>query len=120
LLSEDASLQYAYKLTEGDLNRTLNKKKWKGHWIIISIEFDELNDEEAIQSLFIHGAGIAEKDYVKKATYNLLFRPKANIRQRLSELAEVDTIGLQTLLDDITIQDNYKFIFSDLKVRRQK
>lgn len=62
LLLEDASLQYPYKLTEGDFNRTLNKNKWKGHWIINSIEFDELNDEEAIQSLIIHGAGIAEKD----------------------------------------------------------
>ena len=112
LLLEDASLQYAYKLTEGDFNRTLDKNKWKGHWIIISIEFDELNDEEAIQSLFIHGAGIAEEDYVKKATYNLFFRPKADIRQKLSELAEGDTTGLQTLLDDITIQDNYETFFT--------
>lgn len=112
LLLEDASLQYAYKLTEGDFNRTLDKNKWKGHWIIISIEFDELNDEEAIQSLFIHGAGIAEEDYVKKAAYNLFFRPKADIRQKLSELAEGDTVGLQTLLNDITIQDNYETFFT--------
>lgn len=66
LLLEDASLQYAYKLTEGDFNRSLDKGKWKGHWIIISVEFDELNDEEAIQSLFIHGVGVAAEDYVKK------------------------------------------------------
>ncbi|MCP9809292.1 AAA family ATPase [Cyanobium sp. HWJ4-Hawea] len=112
LLLEDASLQYAYKLTEGDFNRSLDKNKWKGHWIIISIEFDELNDEEAIQSLFIHGAGIAEEDYVKKASYNLFFRPKADIRQKLSELAEGDTVGLETLLNDITIQDNYETFFS--------
>lgn len=112
LLLEDASLQYAYKLTEGDFNRTLDKNKWKGHWIIISIEFDELNNEEAIQSLFIHGAGIAEEDYVKKASYNLFFRPKADIRQKLSELAKGDTAGLQTLLNDITIQDNYETFFT--------
>lgn len=112
LLLEDASLQYAYKLTEGDFNRTLDKGKWKGHWIIISIEFDELNDEEAIQSLFIHGAGVAEEDYVKKATYNLFFRPKADIRQKLSELAKGDTDGLQNLLNDITIQDNYETFFT--------
>lgn len=112
LLLEDASLQYAYKLTEGDFNRTLDKNKWKGHWIIISIEFDELNDEEAIQSLFIHGAGIAEEDYVKKATYNLFFRPKADIRQKLSELSAGDSAGLRTLLNDITIQDNYETFFT--------
>jgi putative ATP-dependent endonuclease of OLD family len=112
LLLEDASLQYAYKLIEGDFNRKLDKGKWKGHWIIISIEFDELNNEEAIQSLFIHGAGIAEDDYVKKATYNLFFRPKADIRQKLSELAEGDTVALQVFLDDITIQDNYETFFT--------
>lgn len=112
LLLEDASLQFAYKLTEGDFNRTLDKGRWKGHWIIISVEFDELNDEEAIQSLFIHGTGIAEADYVEKATYNLFFRPKADIRQKLSELAEGDKAGLQAILDDINILDNYETFFT--------
>lgn len=112
LLLEDASLQYAYKLSEGDFNRTLDDGKWKGHWIIISIEFDELNDEESIQSLFIHGAGIAEADYVKKATYNLFFRPKADIRQKLSDLEEGDLVGLKAILDNITIQDNYETFFT--------
>ncbi|NAW51831.1 AAA family ATPase [Elizabethkingia argentiflava] len=112
LLLEDVSLPYAYKLTEGDFNRTLDKGRWKGHWIIISIEFDELNDEEAIQSLFIHGAGVAEENYVKKATYNLFFRPKADIRQQLSELAEGDLVGLQTLLNEITVLDNYETFFT--------
>lgn len=112
LLLEDASLQFAYKLTEGDFNRTLDKGRWKGHWIIISIEFDELNDEEAIQSLFIHGTGIVEINYVEKATYNLFFRPKADIRQKLSELAPGDKAGLQTILDDINILDNYETFFT--------
>lgn len=112
LLLEDASLQFAYKLTEGDFNRNLDKGRWKGHWIIISIEFDELNDEEAIQSLFIHGTGIAEADYVEKATYNLFFRPKADIRQKLSELAPGDKAGLQAILDDINILDNYETFFT--------
>jgi len=112
LLLEDASLQFAYKLTEGDFNRTLDKGRWKGHWIVISIEFDELNDEEAIQSLFIHGTGIAEADYVEKATYNLFFRPKADIRQKLSELVEGDKAGLQAILDDINILDNYETFFT--------
>lgn len=112
LLLEDSSMQYAYKLTEADFNRSLGKDKWRGHWIIISIEFDDLNNEEAIQSLFIHGAGLAEKDYVKKATYNLFFRPKADIRQKLSELKEGDKTGLDTLLQSITIKDNYETFFT--------
>ena len=112
LLLEDSSLQYAYKLSENDFNRNLGKESWKGHWIIISIEFDEINNEEAIQSLFIHGAGIAEKDYVKKASYNLFFRPKADIRQKLSELAEEDNEGLKKILDSLTVKDNYETFFT--------
>jgi len=112
LLLEDSSLQYAYKLSENDFNRNLGKESWKGHWIIISIEFDEINNEEAIQSLFIHGAGIAAKDYVKKASYNLFFRPKADIRQKLSELAEEDNEGLNKILDSLTIKDNYETFFT--------
>ncbi|MGY8911407.1 MAG: AAA family ATPase, partial [Flavobacteriales bacterium] len=71
LLLEDTSLHYSYKLTENDFNRVLENDTWKGHWIIISLEFNELTNEEAIQSLFIHGTGIAEDDYVDKASYNL-------------------------------------------------
>jgi putative ATP-dependent endonuclease of the OLD family len=112
LLLEDASLQYAYKLTESDFNRSLGNDNWKGHWIIISIEFDEINNEEAIQSLFIHGAGIAEDKYVKKATYNLYFRPKADIRQKLSELKEGDKDGLEKIQASINIKDNYETVFT--------
>lgn len=112
LLLEDTSLHYSYKLTEDDFNRVLEGDSWKGHWIIISLEFNEITDEEAIQSLFIHGAGVAEEDYVKKASYNLFFRPKADIRQRLSELAKGDKDGLNKILDEITINDNYETFFT--------
>lgn len=111
LLLEDASIQYAYKLTENDFNRKLGNA-WKGHWIIISLEFSELSHEEAIQSLFIHGTGIAEENYVEKATYNLFFRPKADIRKKLSELKEGDTEGLEEILNAITIQENYETFFT--------
>lgn len=111
LLLEDASIQYAYKLAENDFNRKLGNE-WKGHWIIISIEFSDLNDDEAVQSLFIHGAGIAEEDYVAKATYNLFFRPKADIREKLSELEVGDTEGLEKLLSTVTIQENYETFFT--------
>lgn len=112
LLLEDTSLHYSYKLTENDFNRVLEGDSWKGHWIIISLEFNEITDEEAIQSLFIHGAGVAEEDYVKKASYNLFFRPKTDIRQRLSELAKGDKDGLNKILDEITIKDNYETYFT--------
>jgi putative ATP-dependent endonuclease of OLD family len=114
LLLEDSSYQFAYKLNSTDFNRSIDD--WRGHWIIISLEFDEISNDEAIQSLFIHSVGVIEKkDYVKKATYNLFFRPKAEIRKKLSELNEGDKVGLNTILDEITpnnINEKYETWFT--------
>ncbi len=112
LLLEDSSIQYAYKLNDSDFNRTLGENGWKGHWIIISIEFDEICDNEAVQALFIHGFGAVETDCIKKASYNLFFRPKADIRQKLSELKIGDHASLKALLDTITVKDNYEVFFT--------
>ncbi|MCH4896471.1 ATP-dependent endonuclease [Marinilabiliaceae bacterium JC040] len=111
LLLEDSSYQYAYKLNENDFNRNL--KDWRGHWIIISMEFSELSSDEAIQSLFVHGFGVIDKDcIVDKAAYNLFFRPKKDIRLKLSELKEGDKDGLAKILNNITIKDDYETFFS--------
>ena len=112
LLLEDSSLHRAYKLKEEDFNRTLGEGKWKGHWIIISIEFDEISDDEAIQSLFIHGFGVVEQECVKRASYNLFFRPKADIRQKLSGLSEGDKVAMGQILNSITIENNYEVVFT--------
>ena len=58
LLLDDNLLRAAYRLDEGDFHRGL--PNWRGHWIIISLEFDEVSKDEAIQSLFLHGAGNIE------------------------------------------------------------
>ena len=114
LLLEDASYQFAYKLDQSDFNRSIGD--WRGQWIIISLEFDEISSDEAIQSLFIHGAGnIEEKDFVKKATYNLFFRPKSEIRKKLSDLNEKDKDGLNSILSEITqnnINEKYETWFT--------
>ncbi|CAM4340993.1 ATP-dependent nuclease [Flavobacterium terrigena] len=110
LLLDDSIYSSAYKLDEGDFNRSL--QSWKGHWIIISIEFEEISKDEAIQALFAHGTAVLEEgEEDSKATYNLYFRPKADIRLRLAELAEGDASGLQTLLDSIDIRENYETVF---------
>lgn len=110
LLLEDASLPFSYKLEEGDFNRNLGD--WRGHWIIISIEFDEVSSSEAIQSLFVHGAGKVDNNQVTKASYNLFFRPKADIRLKLSELKKDDKNGLEKILQSLTIKDNYETFFT--------
>ncbi|MCH7387453.1 AAA family ATPase [Acinetobacter modestus] len=111
LLLEDSSIQYAYKLNEGDFNRTLGDN-WRGHWIIISIEFDELDNDEAIQSLFVHGVGnTIDENVTSRATYNLFFRPKFHIRHKLSSLEKGNKKGLDEILESINIQDDYETVF---------
>lgn len=104
LLLDDNLLKYSYKLDKNDFNRSLDD--WRCHWIILSLEFSELSQDEAIQSLFIHGLGdMSGNTSVDKATYNLYFRPKADIRLRLSELQEGDTAGFNSIRDSINIED---------------
>ncbi|MDO7363188.1 AAA family ATPase [Acinetobacter geminorum] len=110
LLLDDSAIQYAYKLNENEFNRELGSD-WKGHWIIISIEFDEIDSNEAIQSLFVHGAGRVESDTVRKASYTLFFRPKIHIRHKLASLEEGDKDGLEEILSSINIEDDYETIF---------
>jgi putative ATP-dependent endonuclease of the OLD family len=103
LILDDNLYRFAYKLDEGDFNRNIGR--FNGHWIIISVEFSELSDDESIQALFIHSAGNIEGNSVEKATYNLFFRPKAEIRKKLSELSEGDKEGLEKILESIKISD---------------
>jgi len=109
LLLDDNLLKYSYKLNENDFSRKL--EDWRGHWIIISLEFSDLSHDEAIQSLFIHGVGNATGTTVDTATYNLYFRPTSDIRIKLSELEIGDTKGLKELRDSITIED-YEVYFT--------
>ena len=55
LLLDDSMSRSASRLEEADFHRGLDN--WRGHWIIISLEFDEVGPDEAIQALFLHGSG---------------------------------------------------------------
>lgn len=103
LLLDADQLRWAYRLDETDFHRGL--KNWRGHWIIISLEFSEVSQDEAIQALFLHGAGVIESGVVGRATYNLIFRPSAAVRSKLSELEEGDQAGLAELLKGLTTDD---------------
>jgi len=103
LLLDDNLRRSAMRLEESDFFRGL--QNWRGHWIIVSLEFSNLSADEAIQSLFFHGAvGIGTSPRTS-ATYNLIFRPKENIRKQLSDLRPGDQVNLQAILDTITIDD---------------
>jgi putative ATP-dependent endonuclease of OLD family len=109
LLLDDNMVRSAYRLDENDFHRGL--RDWRGHWIIISLEFDEVSQDEAIQSLFLHGAGNIEGDKIGRATYNLIFRPKASIRNQFSQLKEGDAPSLASLRQSVTIAD-YETVFT--------
>ncbi|MGX5849861.1 ATP-dependent nuclease [Mesorhizobium sp. PL10] len=109
LLLDDNMMRSAYKLDEKDFHRGLGD--WRGHWIIISLEFEEVSQDEAIQALFLHGTGNIEGVAIGKATYNLIFRPNMSVRTRLSQLKDGDQAGLATIRKTLTTND-YETIFT--------
>ncbi len=109
LLLDDTLIRMAYRLDERDFHRGLDD--WRGHWIIISLEFADVSQDETIQSLFLHGTGNIGDALVEHATYNLIFRPKAPIRQKLAELEIGDAAGLTALRGSTALAD-YETIFT--------
>lgn len=103
LLLDDNMLRSALRLDEKDFHRGLGD--WRGHWIIISLEFEDVSPDEAIQSLFLHGTGNIDDEVIKKATYSLIFRPRAVVRNRFLQLDEGDQVGLAAILQSLTIDD---------------
>jgi len=109
LLLDEGMIRLIYKLDEQDFHRGL--KDWRGHWLIISLEFSEVSEHESVQSLFLHNAGNIEDGSVGRATYNLLFRPKAAVRQALGKLTPGDLSGLASIRSKIEI-DDYEPVFT--------
>lgn len=99
----DGNLPRNVRLFESDFNRAL--PKWRGHWIIISIRFEELDNSDVCQSLLVHAVGDVEEDY---GTYNLIYRPKVELRKKLHEYSQKDEKseeGLAEILNSISLAD---------------
>ncbi|WP_035584261.1 ATP-dependent nuclease [Halomonas sp. TG39a] len=109
LLLDDHMVRAAHRLDESDFCRSLSR--WQGHWIIISVEFEEISSDEAVQALFLQTTAILEDGPIAKATYNLIFRPKKEIRLKLASLGDFDNDELADIRDAITI-DDYETIFT--------
>lgn len=109
LLIDDSLPINATNLDETDFNRNL--KSWKGHWIIISISFDELDSSDVVQCLSVHSIGHVETP--QKGTYSLYFRPKKIVRKQLYELTQDKSKSkekLNELLSKLTLND-YESIY---------
>lgn len=87
-----------------DFNRALSI--WAGHWIIISIAFEELDASEEAQALAMQSSG--RMDSETQGSYAVYFRPKYQFRKELydySQIAGKNTTDLQLILDNLTLED---------------
>jgi predicted ATP-dependent endonuclease of OLD family len=101
LLLDDSLSRGAIRLRESDFNRSLDS--WKGNWIIISLDFDDLDASEGCQ-VIRHGVG--HMDDTNSGTYTLIFRPNKVIRKTLFDLSTNNDAGndVRRTLDDLTIE----------------
>ncbi len=102
LLLDDSLSRNATHLRESDFCRALGN--WRGHWIIISIDFEELDPSEGCQ-LLKHETG--HMDETETGTYTLYFRPKLEVRSKLHEMGTDDTEheDIRRYLDGLTVDD---------------
>jgi len=102
LLLDDALSRNATYLRDTDFCRALGD--WHGHWIIISIDFEELDPSEGCQ-LLKHETG--HMDETETGTYTFYFRPKLEVRSQLYEMSNdgTDTKDIQKYLKELTIDD---------------
>lgn len=105
LLLDESLPRNVTKLRDSDFCRNLGD--WKGHWIVISVDFDELSPHEGCQMLK-HDAG--HMDGSEKGTLTYYYRPCLKVRQSLFE-ANANATLAQQIIDDINIED-YEPVFS--------
>jgi predicted ATP-dependent endonuclease of OLD family len=102
----DETLPRHIRFYESDFNRTLGD--WRGHWIIIQIEFGDLDVSEEAQVLAMHKAGTMDELDTSKGSYCLILRPKDAKRRELYEYSQdpyKNEAGLKEILDYLTIND---------------
>jgi predicted ATP-dependent endonuclease of OLD family len=102
LLLDDSLSRNATYLRESDFCRALGN--WRGHWIVISVDFDELDPSEGCQILK-HEAG--HMNGTETGTYSLYFRPNLAIRTQLFEMGRdgADAADIRHRLDSLTVDD---------------
>lgn len=102
MLLDDSLPRNITRLKDSDFCRNLDE--WKGHWIIISIGFEELSTSEGCQMLK-HAAGHMDNSNTGTLTY--YFRPCAKVRQDLysanNDMAKINNIRGLVSIDDYEV-----------------
>lgn len=99
ILLDESLTRNAIYLREAEFSRNLGQ--WRGHWIIISVDFEDLDSSEGCQ-LLRHNT--AHMDGTNTGTYSFFFRPKGEVRKRLYELSQKDG-GVIGYLNSLTVDD---------------
>lgn len=99
LLLDDSLSRNATKLIESDFCRKLSN--WKGHWIIISIELNELSSHESIRTIKHLTGKMSDENEGKLSLY---FRPSYKFRRDLF-INNGDPKAITEILSKITIDD---------------
>lgn len=108
----DESMPRGVRLYENDFNRSLGR--WAGHWIIIQIEFQDLDSSEEAQSIAMHKIGAVDDFDSSQGTYCMFFRPRIEIRRNLFKLSQSDdktAEELEDILNEISLND-YESVFT--------
>jgi putative ATP-dependent endonuclease of the OLD family len=101
ILLDESLERNAIYLRESDFCRDLGS--WKGHWIILSVRFAELDPSEGCQ-LLRHSA--AHINQTNTGTCTFFFRPKREVRSRLHDLSRKQS-GVHEYVDTLT-EDHYE------------
>lgn len=105
LLLDESLPRNVTKLRDSDFCRNL--EDWKGHWIIISVDFDDLSVHEGCQMLKHETGHMNESE---KGTLTFYFRPCLKIRKKLFD-AKGDIDLVKQIIEKINIED-YESVFS--------
>ncbi|MDU0479568.1 AAA family ATPase [Staphylococcus chromogenes] len=103
LLLDNAFATRRHDLKDTDFHRGL--RDWRGHWIVIMIEFADLSDDEAVQSLLLQHTADESTQDCGRATYALVFRPNEQKRNEFANLGKGDHTGLSALQETVTLDD---------------
>jgi predicted ATP-dependent endonuclease of OLD family len=108
----DESMPRNIRFYESDFNRALGS--WEGHWIVIQLEFSDLDSSEEAQAIAMHKIGDADEIDKTTGTYTVYFRPRLDIRRNLFELSE-DVEKSHDKLNEILLKislNDYEVVFT--------
>lgn len=105
LLLDENMVAQANHISENDFHRGLGD--WRGHWIIINLEFFGNSNSETIRSLLMQNISNDSDASTEtgSATYSLIFRPIKKLRDELSKIQDGDHEKLKEIRQKITIED---------------